>query len=946
MPNNTVVKLAQELIIQDQRKGREITVESINDHIKRILSLYTDLAENVDQSLVVDELIRRTSEWIGKAGVLAEEGHAPWLTGERMLGRRYWPRYREYLERSLAPAVIEEIDKSTDQLLDLLADPKRNGPWDRRGLVVGNVQAGKTGHYIGLINKAADAGYKIIIVLAGLHNNLRSQTQIRLDEGFLGYDTSRFEENIRPIIGVGEIDTETGLAPNTATTRSDKGDFTTKVANHLAVSPEQRPWLFVVKKHGGVLKHLYKWINNQVADVTDAASKRRIVTKLPLLMIDDEADHASVDTGSQYFDENGKPDENYTPKVINGWIRRILLAFSRSAYVGYTATPFANIFIHEKGSTRDEGDDLFPSSFIMNMATPTSHVGPARVFGRMADEIEGLPLVRIIDDDKNNNSAMPPLTWLPIKHAGHYRLPDDNGSQMLPVPLEEAILSFILSCAVRKLRGQGKEHCSMLIHVTRYTAVQKQIHQQVESFCKYLRQRLMRNLDAAEYLKWFEQLWNKPELGFIAVNKTVREMEPDQNIPGLPDYQDIMAVIPEVISELKVKSVNGTAKDALDYDEYKGIGLKAIVIGGDKLSRGLTLHGLTTSYFQRTSKMYDTLMQMGRWFGYRPGYLDVCRLYTTKEMVRWYRHIAEADEELRLEFSRAIEAGMTPRQYGLKVKAHPQLLITSKVKMRNSTQIQISFSGHVMETVSFYSDQTRLDKNMVAFSTLIESLGVPHEQSVKRNWPGKSRSWPNSSLWHNVESERVIDFLQGYQTHPSAHKVNNNLLSEFIQKMNADSKELTKWVVVALGTTGGPQHQFSTGVSVGLTFRKPSGDVDDHYAIGRLLSSDDETIILDSASWAEALALTVADWARDDSIKRAKKKPPDVPSGPFIRQVADPGTGLLILYLLDPDKANVESGSPPVAAFGLSFPGSSATTRAVYNVNNVYREQEYGQAVI
>ena len=241
-----------------------------------------------------------------------------------------------------------------DTVLGLLEDPVRDGPWDRRGLVVGHVQSGKTGHYTGLICKAADAGYKIIIVLAGLHNNLRSQTQIRLDDGFLGYETKPSPEDLR-IVGVGEIDADPAIRPNFATNRSENGDFNSVIARNLGITPEQRPWLFVVKKNKTVLERLYRWLRNHVANTLEPETGRRIVTHLPLLLIDDEADHASVDTGEQLFDPEGHPDDDHQPTAINRLVRRILHSFERSAYVGYTATPFANIFIHERGETREEG---------------------------------------------------------------------------------------------------------------------------------------------------------------------------------------------------------------------------------------------------------------------------------------------------------------------------------------------------------------------------------------------------------------------------------------------------------------------------------------------------------------------------------------------------------------------------------------------------------------
>lgn len=328
-------------------------------------------------------------------------------------------RYREWLERKLSFRAVEALDRSSDTILGLLEDPRRDGPWDRRGLVVGHVQSGKTGNYTGLICKAADAGYKIVIVLAGLHNNLRSQTQMRLDEGFLGFETKPVVDEIR-IIGVGEIDGDPAIRPNYATNRSDKGDFSTSVAKNLGITPEQRPWLFVVKKNKTVLDRLYIWIRDHVANTQDQATGRRIVTHLPLMLIDDEADHASVDTGEQLFDSDGQPDEDHQPTAINRCVRRILHAFTRSAYVGYTATPFANIFIHERGATRNEGPDLFPSAFIINLAAASSYVGPARVFGlKSGDErVRGLPLVRPIADPTSHDGQG---GWIPQNHKNWHQ---------------------------------------------------------------------------------------------------------------------------------------------------------------------------------------------------------------------------------------------------------------------------------------------------------------------------------------------------------------------------------------------------------------------------------------------------------------------------------------------------------------------------------------------
>ncbi len=358
--------------------------------------------------------------------------------------------------------------------------------------MVGHVQSGKTGNYTGLICKAADAGYKIVIVLAGLHNNLRSQTQVRLDEGFLGYETAPNPDDLS-LAGVGLIDRDPYIRPNYATNRSNSGDFTPKGTRNLGISPEQRPWLFVVKKNKTVLDRLLRWVRNHVADATDPETGRKIVTHLPLLIVDDEADHASVDTGEQVYDEQGKPDPEHEPTTINRLIRRILNTFTRSAYVGYTATPFANIFIHDRGRTADEGPDLFPSAFIINLAAPSSYVGPARIFG-INDGTQrsgSLPLVRHVTDHASADGS---TGWMPLKHKSiHTALVD--GVPALPGSLKEAIEAFILVCAIRTYRGQGNEHSSMLVHVTRFTNVQKQVVAQIEEHVRHIRQRLLRSID-------------------------------------------------------------------------------------------------------------------------------------------------------------------------------------------------------------------------------------------------------------------------------------------------------------------------------------------------------------------------------------------------------------------------------------------------------------------
>ena len=568
-----VISIAQTLL-RDEANENKVSAALIAEKVAIAASLFGTAAEaQIDKDAAVAELIRRFSHWIGSDATLRDiTNHEDWLDAARKKDWRYWQRLERYMERSLSVDVVAALDKSTDGILGLLEDPRREGSWDRRGLVVGHVQSGKTSSYSALICKAADAGYKIIIVLAGLHNNLRSQTQVRLEEAFLGYETSPNRDPGKPL-GVFEEDSDPSIHPHCATTRADNGDFNTAVANHFAISPEERPWLFVIKKNKTVLSRLLKWIQgHHVANSIDPATGRRIVANLPLLVIDDEADHASVDTGEQLFSSDGTPDEDHQPKAINSLIRKILHSFAKSAYVGYTATPFANIFIHRRNETPEEGPDLFPQSFIKNLAAPSNYIGPARVFGLRGTDgrVGGLPLTRDISDHVSDDGAG---GWMPPKH-GKSHVPAFAGQQVLPPSLREAVLSYVLASATRVVRGQGERHSSMLVHVTRYTQVQAEVHRQVGEFVLRARQRITRRVDHEELVGQLRKLW---EEDFVPTSEAVLPSLSEAGNPTvIPSWDQVMAVVPDVLADIDVRMINGTAKDALDYSEHQGKGLKVM----------------------------------------------------------------------------------------------------------------------------------------------------------------------------------------------------------------------------------------------------------------------------------------------------------------------------------------------------------------------------------
>jgi hypothetical protein len=904
-------------LVQVLLKGVDnVTPELIREKVSAVLKLVPPAG--VDREELVRDLEARFNVWIGPATILDSfQDHIPWLPARRAeIKWRFWARYERYLEeeKGWAPVTIRRIGELTDRILERLEEPTREGPWDRRGMVVGHVQSGKTANYAGLICKAVDAGYKLIIVLAGIHNSLRSQTQHRLDEDFLGFDTQRsltFDQHSYRM-GAGRLAGEQLLIVNSLTSSADDGDFSRKVANTVNIVPGGDPLILVVKKNASVLRNLFQWAL-AVRGQSDATSGRTIVKGIPLLVIDDEADLASINTAPT-CDENGNPIPDYEATAINREIRRILTSFEQKAYVGYTATPFASVFIHPEDVHDNLGPDLFPSSFIINLPVPTNYIGPTAMFGLASDPDSGTEakkgleqLIRVVSDQDE---------WLP---AGHKK---EDLPTALPSSLKEAVRSFLLASAARTARGQGIDHKSMLVHVTRFTAVQGAIAELIKEEISTLRRRLEfgDGKSPHQIREELKTLWDKD---FVPAFASMPEpVEPAVS------WKDVEPLLFKEASKIEVRIVNGTARDVLDYYLHAKTGLSIIAIGGDKLSRGLTLEGLTTSYFLRASKMYDTLMQMGRWFGYRPGYLDVCRLYTSDELVSWYRHISFASEELRQEFDYMVAAGRTPKDFGLRVRNHPAgLLITAANKLRHGTTVSLSYAGDISETVVFHKDREVLDANIRAVSLFIHELGGQKKATRKQG----------NYIWGGVSAQSVVALLDAFRTHPDSRKMRTGLLASYI-KAQISRDELVEWTIALVSKDaeqGDPEERFLLDdCKVRLIVRRPSASAE-NYSIGRLVSPRDEAIDLDNAQFEEALARTPT--ASSESNGETSKK--KVPSGPAIRETRDKKRGLLLIYPLSPKAAGTEL--PPIG-LALSFPGSKTAKPIQYTVNNVYWKQEFG----
>jgi hypothetical protein len=914
-PYQIARNLADSLLRGESNRSAELIKEKVRTALSMLAS--GGIARDIDEESLVRDLETSYSIWMAQGTIIEDQqDHIPWLSDRKAeVSWDFWNRYRQYLEeeKGFSPATVDRLEQLTDTILERLEEPQRSGDWSRRGMVVGQVQSGKTSNYTGMICKSVDAGYKLIIVLAGVHNSLRSQTQLRLDEGFLGWDSqvSRAFDTGNPFVGVGKIPTGKQLRVLSGTSSAEKGDFSTKVANQYGVFPGGNdPILMVVKKNKTVLTNLVKWALNLATQ--DPQLGRKVIRNFPLLIIDDEADNASVNTKEVKLDGAGIPREDQDSTAINKLIRQLLHSFEKNAYIGYTATPFANIFIHPQVKTSEHGEDLFPRHFIVNLPAPSNYIGPVQVFGLDADStadldgVAGLNIIRTIEDQND---------WMPIGHKKGHVPP------FLPLSLKEAIRVFILTCTVRFWRGQTTAHNSMLVHVTRFTDVQELVNQLVKDELTLLQRRLRYSEGNAldEVLSEFEYLWNSD---FLPTSNSIIGTDLQPTIP-FPKWQDIRTLLYQAVSRIQVKKINGTAKDILDYWGSPN-GLNVIAIGGDKLSRGLTLEGLSVSYYLRASKMYDTLMQMGRWFGYRPDYLDLCRLYTTDELVKWYQHITIASEELRKEFDYMANMRATPEEFGLKVRTHPSgLIITGANKMRNGAVMQLSFAGTISETYLFYKDKNVIHSNLRVTEDLISGLGT---HTLDKN----------NFIWRQIPGDKIVDFLTNYQSHPNARLARTKSLIDYIQAQ-LKRNELTSWTIALISKNKAENKADIAELEVGLTYRKNDADPSlPEYRLpkSRLLNPLDEMLDFSLSVQGEIISIT-KERRQNAGKPESKSKTPD---GKVIREKRNPRDGLLLLYPLDPKAIDAEI---PVIGFGISFPSSNSAEPVEYKVNNIYWEQEF-----
>lgn len=842
------------------------TREEVEDKAQQLSQVFNyegPLAAAIDEALIAIDT--RMGAGISLVDTKAEHDEE-WVF-KRDISWAYSEAYEKYLKaEKWHPTVVQSLSDVSNKILGHLQDPISEGIWDRRGLVIGHVQSGKTANYIGLVSRAADAGYKFIIVIAGIHNNLRRQTQERIDEGFVGRSS---DPESREAIGVGLTSSNFS---HPATLTNIYRDFNKQTADQSGwrLNDFSIPIILVIKKHVSTLQSLHRWLKELN---TKGDGK---ISDVPMLMIDDEADNASINTNKADLD----------PTKTNAMLRKILGMFDKSCYVGYTATPFANIFINPEAYDDEAREELFPKDFIYCLDAPTTYFGPSKVF---LDADTSSIILRAIRDAEN---------YIPFSHKKDHEIID------LPPSLYRAVIQFLLIRTIRNLRGHLNKHCSMMINVSRFIAIQGTTRDFISNFIKKSREAVKANYAMPEEIS--------SRNGYMAAIKNV--FDEDFNACEF-EWEKIKAALFSTFENLRIFLVNSKSDEALDYKKYEkdGIGLTAIAVGGLSLSRGLTIEGLCVSYMYRNTRMYDTLMQMGRWFGYRPGYEDLCKIHLSEDSINWYSHISEASEELRQQIKQMRRDQLSPKDFGLYVKAHPDsLLVTAANKMRSGEKFTVkqNFSGKIRESYILPFSEEINNHNRQLIQQHMQSAfgkGADYLEETEKGW-----------LVRDVSSDEIENFLLSFKTHP-----------DFIEQRNAHVKYLDSIssihkkcdvLLISLNKDNG-EKTFKLGAQDRKSAIRQDGW---RTSKDRVASRGDEKLGLSKGE--KALA---RDYAEKNST---------TPSDYHYRYIRN--KPLLMLHLLDLGKEPDRQQETP--AYGISFPFGDYSEGIDVVANKVWIDKLHG----
>ena len=806
----------------------------------------------------------------------------------------FWNRFRTYLNKKWSIPVVDRLHKTTDDIMDDLGDPRSEDPFQRRGLLLGDVQSGKTATYTALCNKAADAGYRVIIVLAGMMENLRIQTQERLDAEFVGLD-SKYTLDKKADSAMRNKPVGVGLVPPFNVDRritrftSVSTDFKASVikSNGLNLNDLKGTALFVVKKNKSVLNNLYAWL-----------TKDEDVLNLPLLLIDDEADNASVNTSS----------DEHNPTAINAAINKILRCFKQATYLGITATPFANIFIDPDMASDGAAKDLFPRHFLTLLPTPDHYIGADRIFGNgseddWTDRVDG-----------EYGDSLIPILNNEQEHFYFFKHKKDLADSLyeLPPSMREAIRYFVIATAVSDSRFDVKEHRSMMINVSRFTDVQNVTADMVQEYVNQLSSDI-------------ENYHALPIEQAMKINNIARLYETWQkysieNAAGYSWEHLLKKFLCKAVRRIEVRSVNQkNGAKSLDYYNYKNVGMRVIAVGGNSLSRGLTLEGLTVSYFYRNTMMYDTLLQMGRWFGYRNNYDDLFKIWIGEDAIGWYSYITDAFNELKGELRTMARQNLTPEDFGLKVRQDPgALIVTARNKMRSGTAVivPITVSGRMIETPRLWRDPEIIASNNELCEEFIRKIEAA--DNVTREYDENVHSF----IWRHVPKKMIVELVSQYKSHPWNLNFQAAALSAFID----EEEDLTYWDVAVPSGSVDEAYELKVNSDEVLEFHGEARKITKDSTVDKMLRVNERHVRV-GAGGCSKIGLSPE---RISALrKQAGGKPTDKT---YLVEDRNP---VALLHLMFNTNSELQGFPEYIYAIGLGFPGGKEEKKTKYIVNAV-----------
>lgn len=926
----------------DKSRGIELRYEDINSYIDRVFTTFRiDGDEETRKQLFIDiEYQYKVVHTEGESIFDNYDEPHDWYTNSEKSDQYFWGRYRDYLinHTSIDIKSINLLDEKTlPDIMNCLSNPKEEFEKQqlRRGLIIGDVQSGKTATYSGLICKAADAGYKVVILLAGITESLRQQTQERVDEGIIGYSIKKDGKlEKRGRVGVG-LDNKSLKATSFTSCAHDFVGDCDKISTSLEA--HNSLVLFVVKKNVSVLTKLYNWLREQNIDPVLGCVNN------PMLLIDDEADNASVNTN------NAEIDPTRTNKII----RNICGLFRNATYVGFTATPFANVFIDPDSIDKMKQADLFPEHFIYALPTPSSYIGADKIFYEDGPYFGNLRYISDIeepdyvsDEYKQLSKNQPDV----LNNGPFYSRHKKEWNGPLPKSLRESVLCYFIANAVRDLRGQQSAPRSMLINMSRFIRVQNRIKENVEaiweSFINTVRFDFSANSTQNEHLSLYQELkeiWGKH---FYYVD--------DISFDRVIQKQTLI----EAVEKMEIMVVNGSKMSKkLDYRTNKS--LRVIAVGGLALSRGLTLEGLLVSYFYRNTATFDVLMQMGRWFGYRGGYENLFQIWTSKSSADWYAEISRASIALKEDIHSMCEQKLTPKDFGIKVRDNcSELQITAANKMRASYSLNVmeSYYGNMVDTPYVSLSTKQNQSNWEATSIFVKQL---FDNGYKFRFADIGR-YPDSEVYseigtsrffENVPKSLIIEYLSSIKCSMVNMNFNIDNILKFINDPETENIEL--WDVVFEGGDSEKHYDIEGLEMINCAERAIYCEARNVVQISsrrRLTGTREGKFALDKDELQAIEDRRRKAW-EDEGLTKEEANARAIPLKAYF-QFSPNRKPILVIMLIQPKPANPEPGKEErpklttfrnelgenkIVAYAIGFPGAKETESSKhYMVNKVY----------